>query len=336
MQQLSKVLSGALLLLYGVHSPAAAQNIAAAGPFTEPPAQAAPAGRQMLTLKHVLQGLERRYEASFIYRSELVDLEVAFDEKTEPATLEEALENVLKPNGLYFEKVRDNFYLIHAGKTNPARYMRRINRIEGTASTAGGTSPDLLAERVARLGLTLNATAGYEITVRGRVTSEAGEGLPGVNVLLKGSTTGTTTDAGGNYSLNVPGNDDVLVFSFIGYITQEVPVNSRTTLNVRLAADTEALEEVVVVAYGTQKRASVTGAISSVSAKDIVALPVPSVEQAIQGRVPGCWWSTTGSRATPRWCACAGSTRSTTPRARSTWWTDSAGRQLQQLRFARH
>jgi TonB-linked SusC/RagA family outer membrane protein len=287
MQHFSKALSGALLLLYGVHSQATAQHIASAGPFTEPPVQAAPPAREMITLKHVLQGLERRYDVSFIYRSELVDLKVAFDEKQQPATLEEALESVLKPNGLYFEKVRDNFYLIHAGKNNPARYMRRINRIEGTASTAGGTSPDLLTERVARLGLTLNATAGYEVTVRGRVTSEAGEGLPGVNVLLKGTTTGTTTDVGGNFSLNVPGNDDVLVFSFIGYITQEVPVNSRTTLNVRLAADTEALEEVVVVAYGTQKRASVTGAISSVSSKDIVALPVPSVEQAIQGRVAG-------------------------------------------------
>jgi TonB-linked SusC/RagA family outer membrane protein len=287
MQHLSKVLSGALLLLYGVHSQATAQNIASTGPFTEPAVQAVHPGQETITLKHVLQQLESRYEVAFIYRSELVDLKVIFDEKRQPATLEEALESVLKPNGLYFEKVRDNFYLIHAGKTNPARYMRRINRIEGTASTAGGTSPDLLTERVARLGLTLNATAGYEVTVRGRVTSEAGEGLPGVNVLLKGSTTGTTTDASGNYNLSVPGNDDVLVFSFIGFITQEIPLNSRTTLNVRLAADTEALEEVVVVAYGTQKRASVTGAISSVSAKDIVALPVPSVEQAIQGRVAG-------------------------------------------------
>ncbi|HEX8530262.1 MAG TPA: TonB-dependent receptor plug domain-containing protein, partial [Cytophagales bacterium] len=290
MQHLLKVLSVAVLLQAGVQPPATAQHIASAGgPYAEYPAPAAQPGPAKITLKHVLQQLERRYEVSFIYRSELVDLKLAFDEKQLPATLEEALENVLKPNGLYFEKVRDNFYLIHAGKTNPARYVRRISRIEGTASAAPETAPDLLTERVARLGLTLNQApgSGYEVTVRGRVTGDNGEGLPGVNVLVKGTTTGTTTDAGGNYTLNVPGNNDVLVFSFIGYITQEIPVNSRSTLNVRLVADLEALEEVVVVAYGTQKRASVTGAISSVSSKDIVALPVPSVEQAIQGRVAG-------------------------------------------------
>lgn len=125
------------------------------------------------------------------------------------------------------------------------------------------------------------------ISVSGQVLDEAGKSMPGVNVLVKGTTIGTSTDTDGNYSIEVESSNAVLVFSFIGYLTQEIPVGNQTIINVSLVPDVETLSEVVVVGYGTQARASVTGAISSVSAEEISQQPVVNVGQALQGRVAG-------------------------------------------------
>lgn len=132
-------------------------------------------------------------------------------------------------------------------------------------------------------------------TITGRVISAAGDPLPGVTVLLKGTTTGTTTSTDGTYSLSVPETAGTLVISFIGYTTQERSFSGPGAVNITLADDAKALEEVVVVGYGTQKRESVTGAISSVSAKQITELPVPSVAQALQGRAAGVSVVNTGT-----------------------------------------
>src|SRR5690606_29421406 len=125
------------------------------------------------------------------------------------------------------------------------------------------------------------------ITVTGQVLDEAGKSMPGVNVLVKGTTSGTSTDTDGNYRITVENGEAVLVFSFIGYLTQEIPVGNKTVINISLAPDIETLSEVVVIGYGTQARASVTGAISSVSSEQISQQPVVSVGQALQGRVAG-------------------------------------------------
>ncbi len=126
------------------------------------------------------------------------------------------------------------------------------------------------------------------VPVAGTVSDETGATLIGVTVKVKGSANGVTTDFNGKFRINAPDANSVLVFSYVGYTTQEVPLNGRTSVNVQLAkAATSNLNEVVVVGYGTQRRATVTGAISSVSAKTISALPVASVDQALQGRVAG-------------------------------------------------
>lgn len=121
----------------------------------------------------------------------------------------------------------------------------------------------------------------------GKVLDESGTPLPGVNVLLKGSTRGTTTDSEGLFNLAVGDDNDVLVFSFIGYKPVEESVGKRTVIQVKLTADLTQLGEVVVVGYGTQSKASVSGAIGSVSSKEISAQPVINVSQALQGRVAG-------------------------------------------------
>jgi TonB-linked SusC/RagA family outer membrane protein len=125
-------------------------------------------------------------------------------------------------------------------------------------------------------------------TVTGKITSQDdGSSLPGVNVLVKGTTTGAITDANGGYSVSVPGNDVTLVFSFIGYVTQEVAVGSRTTVDVQMGADVKALEEVVVTGYTTQQKKDITSAVAVVSPKELLSVAATSVQQQLQGRAAG-------------------------------------------------
>jgi TonB-linked SusC/RagA family outer membrane protein len=125
--------------------------------------------------------------------------------------------------------------------------------------------------------------------VTGKVTTADGkEELPGVTVLLKGTTNGTGTGVDGSYSLQVPaGAGGTLVFSYVGYTTQEVPIAGQTTINVSLKGEAKGLDEVVVVGYGSQKKSDVTGALSSVSAKEIQQVQTPNLTQALQGRAAG-------------------------------------------------
>lgn len=126
-----------------------------------------------------------------------------------------------------------------------------------------------------------------QVTVTGVVTDEHNEPLPGANVLVKGTTRGVATDFDGNYSIEAR-SGDVLVFSSIGFVTQEVTVSDKTqTLNVLLKEDLQELSEVVVVAFGTQKKENLTGAVSSVSAKVLDSRPVNNAAQALQGATTG-------------------------------------------------
>jgi len=136
-------------------------------------------------------------------------------------------------------------------------------------------------------------------TITGKVTGAGdGEPLPGVSVKIKGSTLGTMTDLDGAYKLEVPGKDAVLVFAFIGYATQEVTVGSQAVVDVLMQVDAETKDEVVVVGYGTQKRGTVTGAITSVSSKDMTSLAVTTADQALQGRAAGVTVTNNGSPGT--------------------------------------
>jgi TonB-dependent starch-binding outer membrane protein SusC len=128
---------------------------------------------------------------------------------------------------------------------------------------------------------------GQGAVVQGKVSAETGEALPGVNIVVKGSSRGTTSDANGEYVLQGVKPDDVLVFSFIGYTSQEIAIGERTRIDVTLGADIETLNEVVVVGYGTQRKIETTGSIASVKSDDIVQTPVTNVAQGLQSRVAG-------------------------------------------------
>ncbi|MBC3541178.1 SusC/RagA family TonB-linked outer membrane protein [Rufibacter sediminis] len=131
------------------------------------------------------------------------------------------------------------------------------------------------------------------VTVTGKVTDEKKEGLPGVTVLLKGTTTANATDMNGNYSLSVPSGTGTLVFTYIGFQPQEVPINGRTSINVTLASDQKALDEVVVIGYQTVNRRDLTGSVSSVGSKQLADIPINSAAEAITGRLAGVQITTT-------------------------------------------
>jgi TonB-linked SusC/RagA family outer membrane protein len=126
-----------------------------------------------------------------------------------------------------------------------------------------------------------------DISVDGKVTDETGSGLPGVNILVKGTQRGTTTDVNGDYSISVPNEQSVLVFSFVGYETAEVVVGNTTRVNVTLAVNVKALGEVVVVGYGTQNKKDVTGSIASLNTQAIKDMPVTNIGEGMAGRMPG-------------------------------------------------
>jgi TonB-linked SusC/RagA family outer membrane protein len=142
----------------------------------------------------------------------------------------------------------------------------------------------------------LNASA-QDRRVTGKISGVDGP-IPGANVLLKGTTTGTSTDANGDYSINVRGTSPVLVISSIGNKTQEVTVGNRSTVNVTLEDDATALNEVIVTGYTTDTKRDNTGAVSTVKAKDLSAIPSGNVEQQLQGRVSGVTVITNGQPGT--------------------------------------
>lgn len=129
---------------------------------------------------------------------------------------------------------------------------------------------------------------GQRQEVSGRITdADDNSPLPGANILVKGTSVGTTTDANGDYTIAVEGENPTLVFSFIGYTSQEIQVGDRTRIDISLAPDIQALEEVVVVGYGTQRKKDLTGAVAHVDAEELQAEATSNLTSMLRGNVPG-------------------------------------------------
>ncbi len=241
--------------------------------------------QDQMSLKEAIAQLESRFKVVFGYESSLVENQVVKKGRWHTLdNLEEAVTQLLAPLKLTYEKVSPAVYVIRPARTRPVPVReldtsRRHAPPEGSVVIAPGTFG------------TLNAStrpAVAVVRVSGAVTDLAtGQPLPGVNVTIKGTTQGTATDGEGQFSLTVPDENATLVFSFIGYVSEEVVVGSRTRLDIGLAPDTKALGEVVVVGYGTQQRKDLTGSIATVKAEQIRQVPVISLDQALQGRAAG-------------------------------------------------
>jgi TonB-linked SusC/RagA family outer membrane protein len=247
-------------------------------------------------LKQVLREMEAKYHIFFTYKDIILQdkmVEMENNEWVQEGATGRQVENLiaglLATQQLGYRKI-DNIYVVFAKeeRLNILEIRQPSQKaIEGEAST-GGMENSYQAALLKRLEQTMIYSMHVrEVIVRGQVTDESGNGLPGVNVLVKGTSTGTSTDASGNFSISVPDNNAVLVFSFIGYVPEEITVGSATTVNVKLIPDIKSLNEVVVVGYGTQERKDVTGAIGSVDAKQLRSIPLVTADQALQGRVAG-------------------------------------------------
>ena len=172
----------------------------------------------------------------------------------------------------------------HLNKSNfvgkfPNRY------IWGVAAAMCFLPVSLNAERFFLLEETTQASA-RKITVTGNIIDETGMPLIGVAVQVKGTTEGTVTDYDGNFSLSVSGNS-VLVVSYLGYTTKEIPISGKTRLNIKLEPDTKTLDEVVVVGYGTVKKKDLTGAVVSMKNDDVTISPTNDVMEALSGKIAG-------------------------------------------------
>jgi TonB-linked SusC/RagA family outer membrane protein len=153
----------------------------------------------------------------------------------------------------------------------------------------GGSLPTLLPQ------VAYAQVAGAH-TVSGKITSANGEGIPGVTIVVKGTTTGTTTDVDGKYTISVPNDNSVLVLSSVGYTKQELTVGNRTSINQSLEAENQALEEVKVIGYGTQRAEAVTGSVASIKGDALREVPAANIGQALQGRLPGVQISQSSSQ----------------------------------------
>lgn len=217
---------------------------------------------QDLEIKKVLNEIEKQAGVRFIFSSRVIRSGRKVTVQQANQELSKVLDDFLAPLGLTYEVSGKNIVI------RPAQ-----------SPTLNG-DPEVSVKK----GLSIQA----EQVIKGRVTdAESREPLPGVNILIKGTQTGTSSDANGNYSLSVPDANTVLVYSFVGYEPQEVKVGSRTDIDVSLKTDQKSLEEVLVVGYGTVKKSDLTGSVSSVKAQELTAYPALGTVQALQGRAAG-------------------------------------------------
>ncbi len=207
-------------------------------------------------INQVIRSLEAITNYQFSYKQEDLDRKFHLTGEFKDASVAEILLEISKRSPLKFKQVNNNIHISTKTKSDKhEKYLEII--IQG-------------------------------ITVTGKVTSaEDREGLPGVNVIVKGTTHGTVTDVEGNYSLEVPDVNSILTFSSVGFTTEEVVVGNRTVIDVTMMPDIKALEEIVVVGYGTQQKVNLTGAVSSLQGDDIVNMPVTSTTDALQGTMAG-------------------------------------------------
>lgn len=216
-----------------------------------------------VTLHKALSEIESKSKVRFAYSRSVINIQekVSIVANNEP--LSAVLNRLLRPVGIDYS-ASNGQVMLTKGRVSPE------------------PSPDKLM-KIAEPKLPVFV----DRPLVGRVLDEKGEGLPGVSVIVKGSQRGTTTDIDGKFQLEVPDDNSVLILSFVGYQSKEITVGAQTSMSVTLTVDTKSLEEVVVVGYGTMKRAEVTAAISSVPMSEIKDMPVSNLGTALQGKIAG-------------------------------------------------
>ncbi len=206
-------------------------------------------------IEDVLSAIENQSNYYFLYNEKLVDVKQKVDVHVKEEPIKNVLSDLFNGTNVKFVVVNNQILL------SPEKLL-------GSFQTGEIVQPQ------------------KKITVTGKVTDRKGNPLPGVSVVIKGTSRGTATNVNGEYSIVLDNPNATLVFSFVGYHSQEVSPSGKTTLDIKLSEDVLGLDEVVVVGYGTQKKVNLTGAVSSVSGKELADRPVTNVSAGLQGVVP--------------------------------------------------
>jgi TonB-linked SusC/RagA family outer membrane protein len=233
-------------------------------------------------LSGMLLLLKEKYQVDLLFEEKILHkIMVPRNSIRRSVSFEDNLQVLLRSTGIRFKKVKEHTYLLLDEKTNPIAIDKPLEHLPNYPTGSGMKMIEIAGRKIREVSM-MNA----DIPITGRVTDEKGEVLPGVNIMIKGTTRGVSADASGNYSMTVPEGEVTLVYSFVGFITQELILGNRKTLDVILRPDNQNLEEVVVVAFGTQRKESIVGAISSVSASDL-KVPVSKLSNALAGQIAG-------------------------------------------------
>ena len=238
------------------------------------------------TVEQALQQLEKKFKVSFHYETQTIrEAKLSdFQKDYEQENLQDALKSLLSPLDLNYRKLDDHYYLILKKDKTPEKIHGK--KVELLESSLHGSQTYASLERISVYNFPYILDV-MDQTISGKVTdAKTNEGIPGVNVLAKGTTSGTVTDVDGNYRLTVDDNVTTLVFSSIGYTSIEVPINARTTISIGMEEDIQSLEEIVVIGYGTQKRSDLTGAVGSVNVEAASGAPCPITQSAIGWQNP--------------------------------------------------
>ncbi|GAB3572099.1 TonB-dependent receptor [Spirosoma luteolum] len=212
-----------------------------------------------LELKAVISELQKQTDVRFTYSSTIIAVNRKVTLSVTNLRLADALNRLLLP-----------FDIRYRAEGNRVVLFKDPSPASTAADLAGGSAASVAAT-----------------AVRGRVTDDKGEGMPGVSVVVKGTGTGTVTNTNGEYTIGVPNAGATLVFSFIGFTAQQIVVGNRTEINVTLLQDQKILEEVVVVGYQSVNRRDLTGSVSSVGARQLKDIPLTDAAQALTGRLAG-------------------------------------------------
>ena len=203
------------------------------------------------TVKDVLKLIEDQTEFSFMYNASKIDINREININVEKSSIENVLKMIFSGVGVSYKVIDRNIVI---------------------------SSDSDLGE--------LKSTDQKQISVTGKVTDSTGSSLPGVSVVVKGTTTGTITDFDGNYMISNISENDILLFSFVGMKTQEILVGNKTKINITLADETIGIEEVVAIGYGTQKKVNLTGAVDVIGNTALADRQSPTVSQMLQGLSP--------------------------------------------------
>jgi TonB-dependent starch-binding outer membrane protein SusC len=224
---------------------------------------------QKTSIKEILKEIERQTDYRFFYQTDQIDVQKKVDLELSAATVPGVLNELFRGSNVYYEINGKRILL----KNNNHLEKKSINSTIQEITLLGRRGFDLPSVQ--------------DFVVKGRVTGEGNEPLPGVNILEKGTLNGTITNLDGSYTLSVSNGNAILVFSFIGMTTEEIALGGRSRIDVKLQTDIKALQEVVVVGYGTVKKSDLTGSVAQVNEEQIKAMPIVALDRAIQGRAPG-------------------------------------------------